>query len=67
MNFERPVDTSSKNISYQNKTTYVFKDQNLSFSNQFNGARLNGVKQLNDSRLFFGKISLNKTEAETAG
>ena len=55
VNFERPVDTSSKNISYQNKTTYVFKDQNLSFSNQFNGARLNGVKQLNDSlyRLYF--------------
>ena len=49
VSFKRPVDSSSKAINFQNKTTYSFKDQNLTFSNEFDGARLNGVKQVNDS------------------
>ena len=55
VSFERPVDTSSKEIHFQHKTSYSFEEQNLTFSNEFDGARLNGVNQLNDSvyRLYF--------------
>ncbi|PKV51475.1 zinc carboxypeptidase [Aquimarina sp. MAR_2010_214] len=47
--FETPVDTTSKKINYQVKQTYTLKDINVYASNEFNGARLNGFRQINDS------------------
>ena len=46
--FKNYVDTSSKKIEYQNKQTYI-TTSGVSASNQFDGARLNGFTQLNDS------------------
>jgi hypothetical protein len=46
--FKNYVDTSSKKIKYQNKQTYI-TTSGVSASNQFDGARLNGFTQLNDS------------------
>ena len=46
--FENYVDTSSKKIKYQNKQAYTTAS-GVSASNQFDGARLNGFTQLNDS------------------
>ena len=47
--FERPVDTRSRPIAMQAKRAYAFPQQQLIFHNQFDGARLNGVTQINDS------------------
>lgn len=47
--FKTPVDTKSKTISYQVKTTYFIEDLDLYVDNLFDGARLNGVEKLNDS------------------
>lgn len=49
VNFKTPVDTTSKYISKQTKKTYVLKDVEVYVSNEFDGARLNGLKKLNDS------------------
>ena len=46
--FKNYVDTSSKKIKYQNKQTYT-TFSGVSASNQFDGARLNGFTQINDS------------------
>ena len=48
VSFKNYVDTSSKKIKYQNKQTYI-TTSGVSASNQFDGARLNGFTQLNDS------------------
>lgn len=47
--FKEPVDTKTKLINVQSKTIYSFADSSVYFSNRFEGARLNGVDQLNDS------------------
>ncbi len=44
-----PVDTRSKEIFYQNKTTYTFNEGTITFDNLFDGARLNSCTQENDS------------------
>lgn len=47
--FERPVDTSSRPIEFQNKTSYDFPRKEINFNNKFDGARINGVSQINDT------------------
>lgn len=47
--FEKPVDTTSKNILLQEKQIYKLSDVGVYASNQFDGARLNGFKKENDS------------------
>lgn len=47
--FETPVDTTSKKISYQVKQTYALKDIGVYTNNEFDGARLNGFRKINDS------------------
>ncbi len=49
--FETPVDTKDKPISFQIKKSYEFKDSGVWVSNEFDGARLSGAKQLNDSTI----------------
>ena len=49
VDFEIPIDTSSKNIQFQEKRTYKLMDVGVYASNEFDGARLNGFKKLNDS------------------
>ena len=49
VSFKTPVDTSTKNIKYQIKQTYLLNDLGIFASNQFDGARLNGFKKENDS------------------
>ena len=49
LRFERPVDTTSRPISIQERTKYSFPENDVVFSNDFDGARLNGVIQQNDS------------------
>ncbi|MEM6772474.1 MAG: M14 family zinc carboxypeptidase, partial [Bacteroidota bacterium] len=44
--FPTPVDTSTRAISLQDKRSYDFPTEGLSFDNKFDGARLNGVEQL---------------------
>ena len=47
--FKNYVDTDSKKIHSQIKTTYSLEDEGVYVSNEFDCARLNGFKQLNDS------------------
>ncbi len=47
--FEMPVDTKTKNINVQVKQTYSLPDVGVYASNQFDAARLNGFKKINDS------------------
>ncbi|WP_109853360.1 M14 family metallopeptidase [Aquimarina sp. AU58] len=47
--FEVPVDTTSKKINYQIKQTYTLKDIGVYANNEFDGARLNGFRKINDS------------------
>lgn len=49
LRFERPVDTTSRPISFQERTKYTFQENDVVFSNDFDGARLNGVTKQNDS------------------
>lgn len=49
VDFENFVDTTSKEISLQPKRTYVIEDLGIYASNEFDGARLNGLEKANDS------------------
>ncbi len=49
--FKNPVDTRDRQIDYQTKKTYYFEALGVSVSNEFDGARLNGANQLNDSTI----------------
>ncbi|MGB0366425.1 MAG: hypothetical protein ACPGC8_02165 [Flavobacteriaceae bacterium] len=49
LRFERPVDTTSRPISIQERKQYSFPESDVVFNNDFDGARLNGVTQQNDS------------------
>jgi len=48
LRFERPVDTTSRPISIQDKRQFAYPESDVVFSNDFDGARLNGVIQEND-------------------
>jgi len=47
--FKTPVDTTSKETRGQVKKTYTLKEVGVFASNTFDGARLNGFEQVNDS------------------
>lgn len=47
--FKNLIDTKDKPIKHQEKKTYHLQDIDVYASNQFDGARLNGLKKLNDS------------------
>jgi len=47
--FKFPVDTTTKPILLQEKQTYLLNDVGVYASNEFDGARLNGFKKVNDS------------------
>ena len=47
--FKEPVDTETKPISFQKKRIFSFDESGVYFSNDFEGARLNNINQLNDS------------------
>ncbi|WP_420399248.1 M14 family metallopeptidase [Flagellimonas sp.] len=49
--FPIPVDTKNKPIALQEKKSYAFEDLGVWVSNEFDGARLNGAQQLNDSTI----------------
>ena len=49
VSFKTPVDTTTKRISFQNKQAYLLDKVGVYASNEFDGARLNGFKQINDS------------------
>ena len=54
VSFENYVDTRSKPIFFQKKQSFSFEEVGVYFSNEFNGARLNSVEQLNDSTYQIG-------------
>lgn len=54
VSFENYVDTRSKPIFFQKKQSFFFEEVGVYFSNEFNGARLNSVEQLNDSTYQIG-------------
>ncbi len=47
--FPKSVNTVSRSISFQNKQTFELTDIGIYASNEFQGARLNDFKKLNDS------------------
>ena len=47
--FEKPIDTTSKNIKLQEKKVYKLNDLGVYAGNQFDAARLNGFEKLNDT------------------
>ncbi len=47
--FERPVDTNNRPIAFQERKQYYFPKSGITFNNDFDAARLNGVKKQNDS------------------
>ncbi len=49
--FPKPVDTTDKEITYQEKKTYELTDIGVYVSNEFDGARLNGCRIVNDSTI----------------
>ena len=49
VSFETPVDTRSKNIFLQQKRTYQLTNPKIYVSNEFDGARLNRVEEINDT------------------
>jgi len=52
VDFETPVDTTSKHIQIQEKKIFKLSDVGVYASNQFDGARLNGVKKINDTTAY---------------
>ncbi|MEX0316095.1 MAG: M14 family metallopeptidase [Allomuricauda sp.] len=49
--FPKSVNTVSRSISFQNKQTFELTDIGIYASNEFQGARLNDFKKLNDSTI----------------
>lgn len=47
--FKKYIDTSNKTITLQNKETFELKDIGVFANNNFDGARLNDFKKLNDT------------------
>jgi hypothetical protein len=50
--FKTPVDTTSKYIQIQEKKIFKLSDVGVYASNQFDGARLNGLKKINDTTAY---------------
>ena len=46
---ENPFDTNNKKIFIQTKKVYNLESMNINISNDFDGARLNNVKKINDT------------------
>ncbi len=59
INFETPVDTDTKSIFFQNKQMYALDKLGVYASNDFDGARLNGFEQKNDSTVIVKIIPEN--------
>lgn len=51
--FPVEVDTRTKEISVQEKKTWAFPEVGLTVDNEFDGARLNAVRQINDTSYTF--------------
>ena len=51
--FQDVVDTSDKEIKFQEKKIFSFDKSGVYFSNDFDGARLNNVIQKNDSTFIY--------------
>lgn len=49
VDFETPINTHSRPITYQEKKTFKLESLGVFASNEFDGARLSGFKKLNDS------------------
>ena len=49
VSFKTPVDTTTKPILIQKKQTFALDDLGVYASNEFDGARLNGLQKVNDS------------------
>ncbi len=49
LTFKKNIDTSSKKIRYQKKQIFSLDDMGLYATNQFDAARLNGFRKVNDS------------------
>ena len=58
--FEDYVDTKTKSISFQKKRIFSFDESGVYFSNDFEGARLNNINQLNDSTFVLSILPENK-------
>jgi len=52
VDFKTPVDTTSKYIQIQDKKIFKLSDVGIYASNQFDGARLNGLKKINDTTAY---------------
>jgi len=49
VHFKSSIDTTSRPIAYQEKKTYQLNDLGVYIDNTFDGARLSGVEEVNDS------------------
>ena len=58
--FEDYVDTKTRSISFQKKRIFSFVKSGVYFSNDFEGARLNNINQLNDSTYVLSILPENK-------
>ena len=58
--FKEYVDTKTKSISFQKKRIFSFNESGVYFSNDFEGARLNNINQLNDSTFVLSILPENK-------
>ena len=50
VDFKTPVDTTTRQINLQTKKIFYISDLGIYVSNQFDGARLNNVKKLNEPK-----------------
>jgi len=58
--FKEYVDTKTRSISFQKKRIFSFDESGVYFSNDFEGARLNNINQLNDSTFVLSILPENK-------
>ena len=58
--FKEYVDTKTRSISFQKKRIFSFDESGVYFSNDFEGARLNNINQLNDSTYVLSILPENK-------
>ena len=58
--FKEYVDTKTRSINFQKKRIFSFDESGVYFSNDFEGARLNNINQLNDSTFVLSILPENK-------
>ena len=58
--FKEYVDTKTRSISFQKKKIFSFDESGVYFSNDFEGARLNNINQLNDSTFVLSILPENR-------